>query len=85
MKVALLGGAMLIAAVNLLWTRPRLQASASDRPDFGAPAALLRRLVGGEVLVAASSSRPRCSRVLPPPAKALAKVGEASARSVPGR
>ena len=50
-KVALLGGAMLIAAVNLLWTRPRLQASAGDRPDIGpATATLLRRLVGSEIV-----------------------------------
>ena len=50
-KIALLDGAMLLAAVNLLWTRPRLQASAGDRPDIGPPTAtLLRRLVGSEIL-----------------------------------
>src|SRR5207237_2121923 len=50
-KVALLGAALLLAAVNLLRTVPRFKASGS-RPQLGAPAAsLLRRLAAGEVLL----------------------------------
>ena len=50
-KVALLLLAMLLASVNLVRTKPRLEAS-SARPELG-PGAVrdLRRLVGGEVLL----------------------------------
>jgi copper transport protein len=85
-KVALLGAAMLLAAVNLLWTRPRLQASAGDRPDIGpATAALLRRLVGSEIgIVAAIVFAAVVLSSLPPPAKALARLGGAAAHVGPG-
>ena len=85
-KVALLGGAMMIAAVNLLWTRPRLQASAGDRPDLGpATAALLRRTVGSEiVIVAAIIFAAAVLSSLAPPAKALAQIGNAAAHVGPG-
>jgi copper transport protein len=84
-KIALLAAAMMLAAVNLARTRPRLEASRT-RPDLAAGAAvLLRRLVAGEtiflwgaVLAAAVLSS------LAPPSKALAKVSHASARVGPG-
>ena len=84
-KIALLAAAMMLAAVNLARTKPRLEA-ARARPDLAAGAAvLLRRLVAGEtiflwgaVFAAAVLSS------LAPPSKALAKVGHASARVGPG-
>ena len=85
-KVSLLGAAMLLAAVNLLWTRPRLAASAGDRPDIGpATAMLLRRLVASEiVLVAAIIFAAAVLSSLPPPPNALASIGEVAARVGPG-
>ena len=85
-KVGLLVVAMLIAAVNLLWTRPRLQASAGDRPDVGpATATLLRRLVGTEVvLVSAIVFAAAVLSSLPPPAKALGNLGGTPIRVGPG-
>ena len=54
-KIGLLAAAMLLAAVNLLRTKPRLAASAK-RPELGSgAAALLRRLVAGEALLVASA------------------------------
>jgi copper transport protein len=84
-KIGLLGAAMLLAAVNLLRTRPRLLAH-RDRPELGpGAAALLRRLVGAEVLLVVSAVvAAAVLSSLPPPAKALAKVGGASARVGPG-
>jgi copper transport protein len=84
-KIALLGGAMLLAAVNLLRTRPRL-AAYRDRPELGpGAAALLRRLVAAEVLLVGSAVvAAAVLSSLPPPAKALAAVGNASARVGPG-
>jgi copper transport protein len=84
-KVALLAAALVLAAVNLARTKPRLEA-ARVRPDLAAGAAvLLRRLVAGEtffvwgaVFAAAVLSS------LAPPSKALAKVSHASARVGPG-
>ena len=84
-KVALLGGAMLLAAVNLLWTRPRLQARPATGRIGPATATLLRRLVGAEiVLVAAIIFAAAVLSSLPPPAKALARVGGATAHVGPG-
>jgi len=84
-KIGLLSGAMLLAAVNLLRTRPRLLAH-RDRPELGpGAAALLRRLVSGEVLlVVGAVVAASVLSSLPPPAKALAKVGGASAHVGPG-
>lgn len=84
-KIGLLSTAMLLAAVNLLRTRPRLLAH-RDRPELGPGAAvLLRRLVGGEVLLVVSAvAAAAVLSSLPPPAKALAKVGGAVARVGPG-
>jgi copper transport protein len=84
-KIALLAVAMLLAAVNLLSTRPRLQAY-RRRPELAPSAAvLLRRLVGGEaVLVAAAVLAAAVLSSLPPPAKALAKASSAVAHIGPG-
>jgi copper transport protein len=84
-KIGLLGTAMLLAAVNLLRTRPRLAAYRA-RPELGpGAAALLRRLITGEVaLVAGAVAAAAVLSSLAPPAKALAKAGHASARVGPG-
>jgi copper transport protein len=78
-KIGLLGAALPLAQVNLLRTRPRLAAS-RDRPELGTgAAALLRRLVSGEILlVAAAIVAAAVLSSLPPPAKALAAVGGAT-------
>jgi copper transport protein len=84
-KIGLLSAALLLAAVNLLRTRPRL-AAYRDRPELGPGAAvLLRRLVAGEVgLVGAAVVAAAVLASLPPPAKALAAVSGESARVGPG-
>jgi copper transport protein len=84
-KIGLLAAAMLLAAVNLLRTRPRLLAY-RGRPELGpGAAALLRRLVAGEVLLVVSAVvAAAVLSSLAPPAKALAKVGSASAHVGPG-
>jgi copper transport protein len=77
-KIGLLAAAMLLAAVNLLRTRPRL-AAYRERPEVGPGAAvLLRRLVGAEVLLVGSAVvAAAVLSSLPPPAQALASVGHA--------
>lgn len=84
-KIGLLLTAMLLAAVNLLRTKPRLVA-AQTRTELGEPTArLLRGLVSGEVLlVAAAIFAAAVLSSLPPPSKALASVGKASAHVGPG-
>jgi copper transport protein len=84
-KIAILLVAMLLAAVNLLRTRPRLAACA-QQPELGPGAAsLLRRLVGGEtLLVAGAVLAAAILTSLPPPSKALASVGGAAAKVGPG-
>jgi copper transport protein len=84
-KIGLLSAALLLAAVNLLRTKPRL-AAYERRPELGPGAAvLLRRLVSGEtVLVIAAVVAASVLSSLPPPAKALASVGSALARVGPG-
>jgi copper transport protein len=84
-KIGLLGVALLLAQVNLLRTRPRLAAS-RDRSELGTgAAALLRRLVSGEILlVAGAVVAAAVLSSLPPPAKALASAGSAIARVGPG-
>jgi copper transport protein len=85
-KIGLLCAALLLGAVNLLRTRPRLLAH-RERPELGPGAAsLLRRLVAGETLLVVSAVvAAAVLSSLPPPAKALARVGGASARVGPGR
>jgi copper transport protein len=81
-KIGLLVAAMLLAAGNLLRTRPGL-ADAARAPDA---ARLLRRLLSGEVvLVAAAIFAAAVLSSLPPPSKALASVGSASAHVGPGQ
>jgi copper transport protein len=84
-KIGLLSAALLLAAGNLLRTRPRLLAY-RERPDLAPGAAsLLRRLVAGETLLVVSAVvAAAVLSSLPPPSKALARVGSASARVGPG-
>lgn len=85
LKSLLLLAAMLLASVNLLRTKPQLQASV-ERADAGPGAAtLLRRLVGGEVvLVAGAVLAAALLSSLPPPPKALAGLAKPSAHTGPG-
>jgi copper transport protein len=85
-KIVLLGGALLLAAVNLSRTKPRL-AAAATRPTLAAGAAvLLRRLVSGEVLlVFGALFAAGLLSSLAPPSKALARLGHVSAKVGPGR
>jgi len=85
-KVGLLLAAMLLAAFNLLRTKPHLETS-GDRPELGPPAArLLRRLVTGEaVIVACAVLAAAVLSSLAPPPKALAEVGSAAAHVGPGK
>jgi copper transport protein len=84
-KIGLLSAALLLAAVNLARTKPRLQA-AGVQPSVGPGAAvLLRRLVQGEVLfVAGAVFAAAVLTSLPPPASALARVKDIAARVGPG-
>ena len=84
-KIALLGAALLLAAVNLARTRPRLQA-AGLQPSVGPGAALLlRRLVQSEILlVAGAVFAAAVLTSLAPPASALARVKDIAARVGPG-
>ncbi|HEX4681038.1 MAG TPA: copper resistance protein CopC [Gaiellaceae bacterium] len=82
-KVGLLLAAVVLASFNLLRTKPGLRADGTVA--LGA-ARLLRRLVAGEVvLVAAAVLVAAILSSLPPPSKALASIGNASARVGPGR
>jgi copper transport protein len=84
-KIALLGAALVLAAVNLARTKPRLQA-AGLQPSLGPRAALsLRRLVQGEIvfLVGALFAAAVLTS-LAPPASALARVKNIAARVGPG-
>jgi copper transport protein len=84
-KIALLGLALLLAAVNLLRTVPRFRASA-QRPELGVSAAsLLRRLAGAEsAIIAGAILAAAVLSSLAPPSKALASAGKATARVGPG-
>jgi copper transport protein len=78
-KIVLLALAMPLGALNMLRTRPRL-----IRADPGAPH-LLRRLVSCEVAIVASIVfAAAVLSSLPPPSKALASIGNASAHVGPG-
>jgi len=78
-KIGLLSAALLLAAVNLARTKPRLQAN-----DASAPL-LLRRLVQGEIVFAAAALfAAGVLASLPPPSSALAKVQDIAARVGPG-
>jgi len=78
-KLGLLSAALLLAAVNLARTKPRLQAREASAP------LLLRRLVQGEILFIASALfAAGVLASLPPPSSALARVQDISARVGPG-
>ncbi len=85
-KAGLLAAAMLLGAVNLIRTKPRLVAARSS-PELGRGAVvLLRRVVSGEVvllLVALFVAAVLSS--LPPPPPALASEGASLAQVGPGR
>jgi copper transport protein len=80
-KIGLLLAAVVLAAANLLRTKPRL-----SHPEVGPGAArALRRLVAGEaLLVAGAIFAAAVLSSLAPPSKALASVGGASAHVGPG-
>jgi copper transport protein len=81
-KVALLLAAMGLASVNLLRTKRVL----GDAVLGENAARLLRRLVSGEVVFVVSAIfAAAVLSSLPPPSKALASVGNASAHVGPGR
>ena len=84
-KVGLLTAAMLLGAVNLLRTKPRLVA-ARERSELGEPTArLLRRTVSGEtLLVSAAVLAAAVLSSLAPPAAALAQLGATLATVGPG-
>jgi copper transport protein len=86
-KVVLLACAMVAGGINYARTTPRL-AAARERGDRGlgeSGARLLRRTVRAEVvLVSATVLAAMVLSSLPPPAKALAEVGQASAHVGPG-
>ena len=78
-KLALLSAALVLAAVNLARTKPRLQVGSSTAP------LLLRRLVQGEILfVMAALFAAGVLASLAPPSSALARVQDIAARVGPG-
>ncbi len=78
-KIGLLAAALLLAAVNLARTKPRLQAH-----DASAPL-LLRRLVQGEIVfVVAALFAAGVLASVAPPSSALARVQDVAARVGPG-
>jgi copper transport protein len=84
-KIVLLFAAMVLAAVNLARTKPRLQASGVRPADGPGAALLLRRLVQGEILfVAGALFAAAVLTSLAPPASALARVKNIAARVGPG-
>ncbi len=86
-KIALLAVALVLGAANFLSSAPRLARALRDSDhELGARAArALRRLVGGEVaIVAGIVLASAILTSLPPPARALAEVGQASAHVGPG-
>jgi copper transport protein len=85
LKIVLLGSAMLLAAVNLSRTKPRLEAAATQPTRAAGAAVLLRRLVTGEVLfVFGALFAAGLLASLAPPSKALAELGHVTARVGPG-
>jgi copper transport protein len=78
-KIGLLSAALVLAAVNLARTKPRLQSG-----DAAAPL-LLRRLVQGEIVfVVAALFAAGVLASLAPPSSALARVQDVAARVGPG-
>jgi len=86
-KIGLLCAALVLGAINLLVTTPRLARAGArdDATEGGRGAALLRRTVSGEVLLVASTVfAAGVLTSLPPPAAALGRVGNAVAKVGPG-
>jgi copper transport protein len=84
-KIALLAATMLPAFVNLTRNVPRVRAAQVGPGDAARAATLLRGLVSGEVLLTTGAVLAAATlSSLPPPPKALASVGQASARVGPG-
>jgi copper transport protein len=85
-KIGLLLIALALAAVNLLRTKPRLEAS-DRRPGLGEPTTrTLRRLVGAEqLLVVGAVFAAGVMSSLAPPPQALAQEGKAEASVGPGK
>ena len=85
-KIGLLATAMLLGALNLLRTKPRLVAARND-PEAGRPAAsLLRTAISLETLLLATAVfAAAVLSSLAPPAAALAKEGSALAKVGPGK
>lgn len=80
-KAGLLAAALVLAAVNLLRTKPALRAPTAP----SSAAALLRRLVAGEtLLVATAVGAAVVLSSLPPPPKALAGIGGSVGHVGPG-
>jgi copper transport protein len=86
-KVGLLSLALVLGGLNFARSTPRLAAALARRDSrlSGSAALLLRRLIAGEVVIVAGIILAAMVLTsLPPPAKALAEVGRASARVGPG-
>ncbi len=86
LKLILLGGALVLGAVNFTRTAPMFVRTAAGATAEGPPAAkLLRTMVSGEVilLTGAVFGAALLTSLAPPP-KALANLGAASARVGPG-
>ena len=84
-KIVLLFAALVLAAVNLARTKPRLQAAGARPSDGPGAALLLRRLVQGEILfVVGALFAAAVLTSLAPPASALARVKDIAARVGPG-
>jgi copper transport protein len=85
-KIGLLAAAMLIAAINLLSTKPRLVAARTEGAGGEPAARLLRRVVSGEVvLVTAAIFAAAVLSSIAPPSSALAEENSALTRVGPGR
>ncbi|HVS85328.1 MAG TPA: copper resistance protein CopC [Gaiellaceae bacterium] len=81
-KAGLLGAALVLGAVNLLWTRPRLAAAGESA---GPAARLLRRTIGLEVaLVTGAVLAAAILSSLPPPPAAFAAASSKLATVGPG-
>ena len=84
-KIILLLAAGQLATVNLVRTKPRLQAAGTHPERAAGAAVLLRRLVSGEVVfVFGAIFAAAVLSSLAPPSKALARIGKAEARVGPG-